>query len=202
MEQAIVDTQNRSNACWEMVERDPRFQGILEKIPIRDPLPSLTILANSDLPTSQEIEDLYAGHQAIQPCRKIALEGMGRVHPALVSVFAEAYAGFDDDLLRLVNRQLTWGEYAQAYIQRRKMLTEKLLRTAQEIDAQLANAHAYELQQRQRAGQALMLWSAYQQQLYQQQMQLFQQQMMINAANRPHMTNCTYMGYQPSCTTY
>lgn len=180
--------------CFAKVEATPQFQGILAKMPARGTTeqPPLEVLANQDQVTPQEVTDLYAMHQARQPCRRIALESIGQIHPALVSIFAEANAAQDQDYVRLVTGEISWGDYAQSFVNRRNQLAGRLQQTASEIDRQLANAHAYELEQRQRASQALTQWSAQQQLLYQ------QQQMM----GRPMLTNCRYAGTFLNCTTF
>ncbi len=40
------------------------------------------------------------------------MENVGRIHPALVGLAAEAYADEDERLLKLTKREITWGEFA------------------------------------------------------------------------------------------
>jgi hypothetical protein len=197
-QQQMVDNVAAARAAYEPclaeVDGRPEFQGIRAKMPGRGTgqETSLQILANKDVPTESEVAAIYAYHQALQPCRKIALEGMRRVHPALVTLFAEAYADQDQLYVGLVRRQSTWSDFAQASEARKAKLGRDLQAVGQEIDQQLANEQAYELEQRQRAAQALSELSARQQLLYQQQQYL----------NRPKLTDCTYQGHFLSCTTF
>jgi hypothetical protein len=64
-----------------------------------------------------------------------------------------------------------------------------------QLDGDLAQAHQYEIQQRQAALSALSQW-AYQQQV------VMQNQQMINAMNRPVMTSCRYIGATLNCASY
>jgi hypothetical protein len=41
------------------------------------------------------------------PCRKLKLEDLAQIHPALVGIFAEYYAKTDAVLVQLTNRQIT-----------------------------------------------------------------------------------------------
>ena len=195
-QQAMLDNVAAARAatepCFAEVESHPEFQGILAKMPPRgNESPPLAMLANQDRPTDAEIAALYAFHQAQQPCRKIALESVGRIHPAVVSVFVEGYSRLDREYVRLVRRESCWGDFAQAREALKTELAAKLQAVGDEIDRQLANEQTYELQQRQQASERLMQWSAQQQLLYQQQQYL----------NRPKLTSCDYQGHFLNCTT-
>jgi hypothetical protein len=184
-------------ACAANVERGPDYTALRDKmLPLTDPnsRPTLEQLNDGSKPTAAQIRHLFGLHAAIQECRKIALESVGAVHPAYVTPMAEAYAEDDALMLRLVRGQITWGESARASSELRRAYIAKVYSVNAAINQNLANSHAYEMQRRQQAGQALMTWSLYQQQLN-------QQQQMINAMSRPVVTTCSYAGRQIYCTS-
>lgn len=123
------------------------------------------------------------------------LQDFAKVHPAYAAVAAETYAAADQQYARLVRREISWGENAVMSAQRVTAMRVALTRVGQQINAELANAHAYEIQQRQAAAAALSNW-AYQQQV------LSQNQQAVNALSRPRMTNCQYVGTVLNCTSF
>ena len=74
-------------------------------------------------------------------------------------------------------------------------MQNKFLVAAQQIDGQLQNQHAHEVQQRQRAAAALQQWS------YQQQV-LANQRAAVNAMNAPKTINCQYVGNTAQCQQF
>jgi len=115
--------------------------------------------------------------------------------PSLVPILAAEYINGEDNLLLLVQRKQSWGEFSK---RRRDILFEgnaQLAAEAHRIEAGLEQSHEAELAARQAAIQAVgnalergaQTWQAN-----------------INA-NRPVFTNCMRIGYQGSmlnCTTY
>ena len=92
------------------------------------------------------------------------------------------------DVVSIVQRKITWAEGAR----RSQALSSEYRQNAAAADRQwqanLTASHNAELARRQTAGAALLQWSA--------------QQQMINAANRPVMTNCSRFGNSVNCTSY
>lgn len=113
-------------------------------------------------------------------CRREAMEGLARVHPAYGVILARAYADSDGDYAELIQRQMSWGQFAQRAAQHKQAARASLLEADGKIQHNLQNAHAYEMQQRQ-AFAAAMRQAAYQQQV-------------ISAMNRPVNTTCYRTG--------
>jgi hypothetical protein len=183
--------------CFDRVKNTPSALALKDKLPPDDfntstPLPLLT---DDTKPTPEQVKHLFALHAEYQPCRKLALENLGSIHPGLVALFAEAYAKQDERTIRLAKRAVTWGENARATIQERQEIAAKFVALSQQVDRNLAASHAAEMERRQQASQALLMWGIYQQQLN-------QQQQMINAMSRPVVTNCNYVGRQIRCMSY
>lgn len=196
MSEAIKLSRDEVRACLVRAEGSPEYQALHGKLPPSQSDISMERLVDATKPTPEDSQALLAFHSAyIGPCHKLAIESLGRAHPAFATVLARSYAEGDANYARLVQRQETWGEYAQHSKTLRAETRAALQATGRQIDQQLANAHAYEVQQRQAALSALSQW-AYQQQV------LAQQQQMINAMNRPVMTNCQYVGPTLNCTSF
>jgi hypothetical protein len=143
--------------------------------------------------TQSDAEASY--HQQLAPCRKMMLEGFSHINPALVPPVANSFARSDSNYAKLVTQKSTWGEFvieASAIARERQ---SKVSAIARAIDQGLAQSHNAEVAQRQAAAAALQNWS-YQQQVLQQNQQA------INAASRPRMTNCQYVGTYLNCTTF
>jgi hypothetical protein len=175
----------------------PSYQALKDKLPPLDGSPpSMELLTNTSKPNVEDSSALLEFHrEGLSPWRAVTLQDFAKMHPAYAAVAAEAYAAADQQYARLVRREITWGENATASAQRTTALRAELTRVGRQIQAELANAHTYEIQQRQAAAAALSNW-AYQQQV------LSQNQQVINAANRPRMTNCQYVGTYLNCTTF
>jgi hypothetical protein len=175
----------------------PSYQVLKDKIPPLDgSSPSMGLQTNASKPDPEEVAALLEFHRdGLSPWRAVVLQDFAKIHPAYAAVAAETYATGDQQYARLVRREISWGEYATSSTQRATAMRVALLRVDQQIKTELNNAHAYEVQQRQAAAAALSNW-AYQQQV------LLQNQQAINAANRPRMTNCQYVGAYLNCTTF
>ncbi len=183
--------------CFERALASPSALALKDKLipyDLNTPVP-LTLLADDTKPTPEQVQAIFALHAEYQPCRKLALENLGSINPGLVAIFAEHYARQDEQAVQLTKGALTWGENAKAAQRLRQETTHKLVALWQQMNQQLAASHAAEIERRQRAGQALLMWGVYQQQLN-------QQQQMINAMSRPVVTNCSYVGRQIQCRSF
>jgi hypothetical protein len=186
-----------ANAARARATALPSYQALKDKLPPLDGSPpSMALLTDTSRPNSEEVVALLEFHRdGLSAWRAVMLQDFAKVHPAYAAVAAETYAAADQQYARLVRRETTWGEYATMSAQRTTALRGELTRVGQQIKSELANAHAYEIQQRQAAAAAFSQW-AYQQQVLQQNQQA------INAVNRPRMTNCQYVGTYLNCTTF
>src|SRR5262249_16504772 len=75
--------------------------------------PSAALLANSQVPTDQEVQYLIAFHHHLGQCRQLVLQAAS-AQPATVAAYAQLYADIDASFGRLVQKEMTWGQYAQA----------------------------------------------------------------------------------------
>jgi hypothetical protein len=77
----------------------------------------------------------------LTPCRKIALESAGKVHPAIVAILTENYAKADANYAKFVTRKITWGEFVtenQALVNQRRA---RLLAQAGSRKASVSHTH-------------------------------------------------------------
>lgn len=189
--QETREAQARVNPCWDAVAKHPSAVALMDKSPPADANVStpLALLADTSKPTAEQIRHVFAVHAEMQRCRKLTLESVGRIHPELVRIWSETYAAQDNLYLRLVKREVTWGENARALLEARRASANKLNAWQARITQQLANDHAYEIQQRQQAAQTLALWGLY-------LIQLEQQRQTVAPSAQPVTMHCNYTGPQ------
>jgi hypothetical protein len=183
--------------CTAQITASETYQALKDKLPPPDGSPpSMALQANTSKPTEQQVALLLDYHRdQLSPCRKVTLQAFANVHPAFVAIVAQSYAESDASYARLVRREISWGGFASDSYARLQATKANVSQMGRQLDGELAQAHQYEVQQRQAALSALSQW-AYQQQV------VMQNQQMINAMNRPVMTNCRYVGATLNCTSY
>jgi len=176
------------NACWATVEASDQYQALKGRLPPPQGDTPMAIMVNQAKPTPEEAALLLSLHDGpIAACHREGIEDAGKVHPAYGAIFARGYADADTDYAQLVQRQISWGEYAQRSARRKEVVRTAMLEADAQIRQNLQSAHAYEMQQRQ-AFAAAMRQAAYQQQV-------------ISALNRPVTTNCYRNGAYLNCTS-
>jgi len=121
-------------------------------------------------------------------CRTHYLNAISAVRPDLVPILAGTYTRGAIVVVRLIERQDTWGESARQSEAILSDQREKLAAANHQWGADLSAANQVEIAQRQAAAAALLQWSS--------------QQQMINAATRPVVTNCNRFGPSVNCTSY
>jgi len=183
--QAIM-TQGK--ACLEAAYNSPDAAPVRAHEPFNVADASLSQLADASLATKPEIDSIMTIHPQLRACQKIALDAMLNTTPSVVPLLAKAYSEADDDILLLIKRKLSWGEYTKRRRDRSLAGQVAIQAESQRITAGLEQQHESELGRRQAALNAISQWA--------------QTQQMINAMNRPVMTNCFGAGSMISCTTH
>jgi predicted aspartyl protease len=101
-------------ACIAEAKNSDDYRAIQYKLPPTDgSAPSADLLANRNVPTDEETQHLMGFHDRLGKCRKLVLQASAP-HPAMVAAYNQLYADIDDNFARLVRREMTWGQYAQA----------------------------------------------------------------------------------------
>lgn len=141
------------NACRTREAALPAYQALKDKLPPLDgSAPSLELETNKARPTPEEVPLLRAFlNDGILPCRKITLDKMAKVNPALVPPIVEAQAASSERYDRLMRREIAWGDFAMANYLITAALRAELLNVAATIDEQDALSKIREFQRRQAA---------------------------------------------------
>jgi hypothetical protein len=154
--------------------------------------PTLTQLADEDVPTDEEIQLVVAIHNEIAVCREQGIQDYMKILPGIIPIVVQGYYQGDLIILDLMQRKISWGDANKRRTVLMNEMRAKLQEAGAQLDRELAASHQAELAQRQRAWNALSQW-AYQQQVLQQNQQLI---------NRPVITNCSGAGSTIQCTSY
>jgi hypothetical protein len=159
----------------------------------------MTQLTDERLAAPDEARLFGARYDEGNPCKARLLHALAAPRPDLVPILADNYAKGSAIAVELVERKITWGEFARRVQALSTDFRQKTAAADRQLVADLNASSQAEMAQRQAAGAALMQWSA--------------QQQMINAINRPVVpvyqmpvqqpmrlqTNCTTIGNITSC---
>ena len=100
------------DACWRKVLTSPQHQALRNRIGDYADSPTASMKSNPAKAAPQEAALLRSLYQEyLAPCRRMALESAAKVHPAIVAILTDSYARADANMARLVDRDITWGEY-------------------------------------------------------------------------------------------
>ena len=100
------------DACWRKVLTSPPHQALKDKMGDHADSPTTAMKSNREKATPQQAALLQSLQQDyVAPCRKVALAAAAKVHPAIVTILADSYARADANSARLIDREITWGEY-------------------------------------------------------------------------------------------
>jgi hypothetical protein len=172
-------------ACNERIYASDQYQALKDKMPPNAGDVPMSYLTNKTRVTPKEAALLVSLHeQYIAPCRHQAIDDAARAHPAYGAVMAQSMTQADVAYAKLIQGQSTWGEFAQASIERRAGYRTAMTDADAKIKQQLANAHAYEMHQREVLAASLRDMA-------------FQEQV-IAAMNRPVTVDC--IGRRPYVT--
>ena len=191
MGEAVKTGLSQMRACNERAYASDEMQALKGKMPPLEGTPAMELQTNTTLPTTQESAILTQLHRNyLAECRRIAVEEAAKAHPAFGAVVAQNNTQADIAYAKLVQRQTTWGQFAQASMERQTAVRAALVDAEGKIKQQLNSAHAFEIQQRQAMAAALS--------------QMAYQQQVIAALNKPITLNCTRStsGRAIDCTGY
>jgi hypothetical protein len=177
----------QARSCVSEAYNAPEAAELRPHIPLDVRQVTLAQLSDQSLPTKQEIDAVLAVHPRIQACRQAVLDGLLSTTPSVVPILTKEFAGGDDDTIAFVQRKLSWGERVRRARDRVLATQTELQAEEQRIIAGLERSHEAELARRQRALDALAQWA--------------QTQQVINAMNRPVVTNCSQVGSFTNCVS-
>jgi hypothetical protein len=111
-------------------------------------------LSDSSLTTESEIAAILRVHPSVQACRQQALDRLMQSTPSFAAILATLYAKGDNNLIELVGKRESWGEYTRQVRDLAIEARSELTAEAQRISSELQQSHEAELAQRQAAAQA------------------------------------------------
>jgi hypothetical protein len=171
--------------CLDAVRKSPELAS-LQTHPLLDKgTVTLQQLSDQSLATPTEVQAILAVHPRMKQCANAAINGVAQTEPSVAPILTAAFARDEDDVLALTQRKITWGDYARRDRDRTNETKAAFQAGEQQIVAGLQREHQAEMAERQRAADALAEWALTQQ--------------MINAANRPVVTNCNAFGNMVNC---
>lgn len=191
-----LEANQKARACVHAIEVNPSYQSIAQHIPLNGNVePTLAQLADKGVPSKKDIQIIIAVHNDLSVCRERAIEDYMKATPSIIPTLVQAFHASDLVTVDLIQRKITWGKANKKLLALKDKFRAKLQDAFNQIDRNLTASHRAELEQRQRAIDALSQWS------YQQQV-LMQNQQLINTLNRPVTTNCTAYGNSVHCSSY
>jgi hypothetical protein len=98
--------------CGNGVYNDPQFSSIATHIPFNPDFSSLAQLSDQRLATRLEITLLFDFDSAFAKCPSAFLEKMKTIAPAMAVIIADGYTKNEYITIDLIERKLTWGDYA------------------------------------------------------------------------------------------
>lgn len=196
MQRGLQELDRPMQECSQRMDASSSYKLIRRQMAGTAEAPTLEQLSNPAKATPEEVRALYDLHQNyITPCRKIILQAAAVVSAGHVAIMADWFAKSDANYLRIAQGTVTWGQANKAAADAGREAMSRIAQADAELGRSLAQSHNAEIARRQQAAAALSNY------VYQQQV-LIQNQQMIDAANRPRVTNCQYVGAYLNCTTY
>jgi hypothetical protein len=145
-------------------------------------------LTSESLASDDEIKESYVVYPRVQACRKTDLDRLATVVPTIAPILTDAWGRDEASVIDLVQKKKTWGDYVRHSKEIAADTGKQITVAFQQINASLQQSHQAEMAQRQRAADAMA--------------QYYQNQQLINAINKPVITNCTRAGNMVNCTSY
>ena len=131
------------DACWRKVLTSPQHQALKDRMGDHADSPTAAMKSSPAKATPQEAAMLRSLQQDyLAPCRRMALESAAKVHPAIMAILTDSYARADANTARLIDREITWGEYVsenQAIVTHRRA---ELLAAGESIQRDLQQSPA------------------------------------------------------------
>ena len=128
---------NEYAACMIAVANDPSVSLIKARVPLKPTEASLQQLMSTDKISDAETAQMYIRHDKAQPCRDAYLAELNRIDVGRASVGVEEFAQFDKQVILLIQKKQTWGEYVTAV---RDIVVAGMNRQTQLIQQQQQNA--------------------------------------------------------------
>src|SRR5579863_3542393 len=147
------------DACAAAVYNSPENTPLRSHLPLKIGDLTLEQLSDNSMITPDEWKTVLAVHPQTQQCRRAYLEALSKSEPTAVPILTTQYNQSDDDLLALSAHKLTWGQYVTRARDRAAKTQTALQAEGERIMEGLKRDHAVEMEQRQRAAEAVAAWA-------------------------------------------
>jgi hypothetical protein len=114
--QSKTDNQEHTaqmKACILNVYNSPEYASLRPHLPFTPSDLTLQQLSDTSFATSTEIQAIFVSHPKLQQYRMALLIVTVQTEPSPVPIFVSTYNKTEDDLLALIQKKTTWGEYAR-----------------------------------------------------------------------------------------
>ena len=190
MQSQLVATNQQMESCYNSARAKAPGRALSKKMIAGTDNYDFRLLSIDKYATEEDVQNIFAWRELVQPCRKAYIEGMGKVHASFVTVVVEVINFSDINYAKLIERKITFGEANKRWVENSSQIKRRWDEVASSINRDLRFAHQDELAQRRAAATALQQWS-YQQQL-------------LNSMTQSKITttNCNIIGSLINCTSY
>jgi hypothetical protein len=151
----LITAVNSAKQCIASVNDNPKFYPLWRHAPKPPASPTIEQLADPSLLTADDIVLESAHHDAILPCRDALATQLGNIDGRLQTPFADFYNETDEIILALVQNKISWGEGNRQITALQTKFQAKLHEAASQMDAELAQQNAAELERRAEIAQAI-----------------------------------------------
>jgi hypothetical protein len=175
------------NQCVRNLIDSKEFEPIRENVPYNPLEATLQQLADTAKATKQQVAAILTVHPRYQQCRSALQTALSSTTPTIVPIIVSQWTQNDANLVLVVQRKISWGNYVQRLRDLFVRQGEQMIAEYQRIGQGLQQSHEAELENRRRAFQALADYA--------------QQQQIIDNMRRPSRTNCTTWQNHVNCVT-
>jgi hypothetical protein len=142
-------------ACVSAIMESPEAEPVRSHEPVDLREATLDLLMDSSKATPKQIAAIKAIHPQLNDCRTTALNTIARVTPGIAAILAEEMQKAEVNLIALLKRKLTWGEYITKEKELGLATAPQITAEGQRIDRGLEQSHEAELARRQAASKAI-----------------------------------------------
>jgi hypothetical protein len=175
-------------ACLSAARSSPEYGLIRRHIPADLNMVALEQLMDTQLVSEDERLAILAVHPREQACRASAMQQISATNAGMVAIITVASSQADSELIALLQKKLTWGEYVKRYKELNMTLSANLEQENARVISGLNLSHQAELNRRQAIANAII--------------QHAQNAQIIASMNRPVYTDCTRILNSVNCVSH
>lgn len=153
LKESLSKTMKVAKACMAAVYNKDENELLRPHTPLNFDIKFASIqqLTDKSYMSEDQKSALYVVHPMMQECRMTALNDLTASVPTMVPIAEEQMAYSEENLIRLVKKQITWGQYTKNAKDWAALYSKKFRAEADKINSQLEQSKEAELAQRQAA---------------------------------------------------